>query len=144
MDRWWPWGSWDQRVGALEKTCSQSLDCFRDSLGEIRHTCKSLHLVPWKYYPLRKLSFLFLPSSSLEPMQLSLITCSHCMRKVGLWGFQQIESSIVDLDTSFVLTSSPIPGPEGRPERFLLVPESPRRMMTRSQDAASSPSSEQV
>uniref|UniRef100_G1Q1W5 NuBaID C-terminal domain-containing protein n=1 Tax=Myotis lucifugus TaxID=59463 RepID=G1Q1W5_MYOLU len=83
-------------------------------------------------------------SSSLEPMQLSLITCSHCMRKVGLWGFQQIESSVIDLDTSFVLTSSPIPGPEGRPERFLLVPESPRRMMTRSQDASSSPSSEQA
>ncbi|KAK1335145.1 hypothetical protein QTO34_004725 [Cnephaeus nilssonii] len=83
-------------------------------------------------------------SSSLEPMQLSLITCSHCMRKVGLWGFQQIESSMIDLDTSFVLTSSPIPGPEGRPERFLLVPESPRRMVTRSQDAASSPSSEQA
>uniref|UniRef100_A0A2K5PP09 Zinc finger C3HC-type containing 1 n=1 Tax=Cebus imitator TaxID=2715852 RepID=A0A2K5PP09_CEBIM len=82
-------------------------------------------------------------SSSLEPMQLSLITCSQCMRKVGLWGFQQIESSITDLDTSFGLTSSPIPGLEGRPERFPLVPESPRRMMTRSQDATFSPGSEQ-
>uniref|UniRef100_A0A287DC10 Nuclear-interacting partner of ALK n=1 Tax=Ictidomys tridecemlineatus TaxID=43179 RepID=A0A287DC10_ICTTR len=37
-----------------------------------------------------------------------------------------------------------IPGPEGRPERFPLVPESPRRMMTRSQDATFSPGSEQV
>uniref|UniRef100_A0A2K5PP20 Zinc finger C3HC-type containing 1 n=1 Tax=Cebus imitator TaxID=2715852 RepID=A0A2K5PP20_CEBIM len=83
-------------------------------------------------------------SSSLEPMQLSLITCSQCMRKVGLWGFQQIESSITDLDTSFGLTSSPIPGLEGRPERFPLVPESPRRMMTRSQDATFSPGSEQA
>uniref|UniRef100_A0A2K6UMT6 Zinc finger C3HC-type containing 1 n=1 Tax=Saimiri boliviensis boliviensis TaxID=39432 RepID=A0A2K6UMT6_SAIBB len=82
-------------------------------------------------------------SSSLEPMQLSLIACSQCMRKVGLWGFQQIESSIADLDTSFGLTSSPIPGLEGRPERFPLVPESPRRMMTRSQDATFSPGSEQ-
>uniref|UniRef100_A0A2K6UMV3 Zinc finger C3HC-type containing 1 n=1 Tax=Saimiri boliviensis boliviensis TaxID=39432 RepID=A0A2K6UMV3_SAIBB len=83
-------------------------------------------------------------SSSLEPMQLSLIACSQCMRKVGLWGFQQIESSIADLDTSFGLTSSPIPGLEGRPERFPLVPESPRRMMTRSQDATFSPGSEQA
>uniref|UniRef100_A0A671FBL3 Zinc finger C3HC-type containing 1 n=1 Tax=Rhinolophus ferrumequinum TaxID=59479 RepID=A0A671FBL3_RHIFE len=82
-------------------------------------------------------------SSALEPMQLSLITCSQCMRKVGLWGFQQIESSITDLDASFGLSSSPTPGPEGRPERFLLVPESPRRMMTRSQDATFSPGSEQ-
>nr|XP_017495871.1 nuclear-interacting partner of ALK isoform X3 [Manis javanica] len=81
--------------------------------------------------------------SSLEPMQLSLITCSQCMRKVGLWGFQQIESSVTDLDTSFGLTSSPISGPEGRPERVLLVPESPRRMMTRSQDVTFSPGSEQ-
>uniref|UniRef100_A0A8C5ZMK9 Zinc finger C3HC-type containing 1 n=1 Tax=Marmota marmota marmota TaxID=9994 RepID=A0A8C5ZMK9_MARMA len=82
-------------------------------------------------------------SSALEPMQLSLITCSQCMRKVGLWGFQQIESSMTDLDTSFGLTNSPVPGPEGRPERFPLVPESPRRMMTRSQDATFSPGSEQ-
>lgn len=65
------------------------------------------------------------------------------MRKVGLWGFQQIESSVTDLDTSFGLTSSPISGPEGRPERVLLVPESPRRMMTRSQDVTFSPGSEQ-
>ncbi|XP_073755295.1 zinc finger C3HC-type protein 1 isoform X3 [Callorhinus ursinus] len=83
-------------------------------------------------------------SSSLEPMQLSLITCSQCMRKVGLWGFQQIESSLTDLDASFGLTSSPIPGAEGKPERFPLVPESPRRMMTRSQDATCSPGSEQA
>lgn len=41
------------------------------------------------------------------------------------------------------MTSSPIPGAEGRPEHFPLVPESPRRMMTRSQDATVSPSSEQ-
>ncbi|XP_066218772.1 zinc finger C3HC-type protein 1 isoform X1 [Saccopteryx leptura] len=83
-------------------------------------------------------------SPSLEPLQLSLITCSHCMRKVGLWGFQQIESSMTDLDASFVLTSSPTLGPDGRPERLLLVPESPRRMMTRSQDATFSPGSEQA
>ncbi|XP_073919301.1 zinc finger C3HC-type protein 1 isoform X3 [Castor canadensis] len=83
-------------------------------------------------------------SSSLEPMQLSLIACSQCMRKVGLWGFQQIESSITELDASFGLTSSPIAGTEGRPERFALIPESPRRMMTRSQDATFSPGSEQI
>uniref|UniRef100_A0A4X1VYB5 Zinc finger C3HC-type containing 1 n=2 Tax=Sus scrofa TaxID=9823 RepID=A0A4X1VYB5_PIG len=81
-------------------------------------------------------------SSALEPVQLSLITCSQCMRKVGLWGFQQMES-LADLDASFGLTSSPVPGSEGRPERFPLVPESPRRMMTRSQDATFSPGSEQ-
>lgn len=66
------------------------------------------------------------------------------MRKVGLWGFQQIESSLTDLEASCGLTSSPIPGAEGRPEHFPLVPESPRRMMTRSQDSTVSPGSEQV
>uniref|UniRef100_A0A8C2MJE1 Zinc finger, C3HC type 1 n=1 Tax=Cricetulus griseus TaxID=10029 RepID=A0A8C2MJE1_CRIGR len=81
--------------------------------------------------------------SSLEPTQLPLIACSQCMRKVGLWGFQQIESSLTDLEASFGLTGSPIPGMEGRPEHFPLVPESPRRMMTRSQDATVSPNSEQ-
>uniref|UniRef100_A0A2K5PP40 Zinc finger C3HC-type containing 1 n=1 Tax=Cebus imitator TaxID=2715852 RepID=A0A2K5PP40_CEBIM len=44
----------------------------------------------------------------------------------------------------FPFQLSPIPGLEGRPERFPLVPESPRRMMTRSQDATFSPGSEQA
>ncbi|KAM6152626.1 zinc finger C3HC-type protein 1 [Erethizon dorsatum] len=83
-------------------------------------------------------------SVALEPMQLSLITCSQCMRKVGLWGFQQMESSMTDLESCFGQTSSPIAGPEGRPEHFPLVPESPRRIMTRSQDATFSPCSEQA
>ncbi|XP_013358722.1 PREDICTED: nuclear-interacting partner of ALK [Chinchilla lanigera] len=83
-------------------------------------------------------------SSALEPMQLSLIVCSQCMRKVGLWGFQQMESSMTDLETCFSHTSSPFAGPEGRPERFPPVPESPRRIMTRSQDATFSPCSEQA
>lgn len=77
-------------------------------------------------------------------MQLSLITCSQCVRKVGLWGFQQIESSLGDLDTSLGLTGSPTLGPDVRPERLPAVPESPRRMMTRSQDATGPPGSEQV
>ncbi|XP_040858237.1 nuclear-interacting partner of ALK isoform X1 [Ochotona curzoniae] len=82
-------------------------------------------------------------SSSLEPMQLSLVMCSQCVRKVGLWGFQQIESSLGDLDTSLGLTGSPTLGPDVRPERLPAVPESPRRMMTRSQDATGPPGSEQ-
>uniref|UniRef100_A0A2K5I4H8 NuBaID C-terminal domain-containing protein n=1 Tax=Colobus angolensis palliatus TaxID=336983 RepID=A0A2K5I4H8_COLAP len=44
----------------------------------------------------------------------------------------------------FPFQLSPIPGLEGRPERLALVPESPRRMMTRSQDATFSPGSEQA
>ena len=105
---------------------------------------KSLHVVTWKCHLWKHPAFFSFLPSSLEPTQLSLITCYQCMRKVGLWGFQQIESSMTDLEASFGLTSSPIPGVEGRPEHFPLVPESPRRMMTRSQDATVSPGSEQV
>ncbi|XP_075414775.1 zinc finger C3HC-type protein 1 [Tenrec ecaudatus] len=79
-------------------------------------------------------------SSSLEPLQLPLVACSQCMRKVGLWGFQQMESSGAELEAAFSLNSSSGPSPE----RFLLVPESPRRMMTRSQDATVPLGTEQV
>uniref|UniRef100_F6ZCK2 Zinc finger C3HC-type containing 1 n=2 Tax=Ornithorhynchus anatinus TaxID=9258 RepID=F6ZCK2_ORNAN len=73
-------------------------------------------------------------SSSSESTHLSLISCSRCMRKVGLWGFQQIESALSDLEVSCGLTGPQMAAPDGRPERFPLVPESPRRMMTRSRD----------
>ncbi|XP_035170605.1 nuclear-interacting partner of ALK-like, partial [Oxyura jamaicensis] len=55
---------------------------------------------------------------------LSVITCSRCMRKVGLWGFHQLEPGGPELDSC------------GAPaERCPPVPTSPRRMLTRSQDA---------
>ncbi|NXM79117.1 NIPA protein, partial [Serilophus lunatus] len=57
-------------------------------------------------------------------LNLSVISCSRCMRKVGLWGFQQLESA----------------APEAAPGGS--VPASPRRMLTRSQDTLP-PGSEQ-
>ncbi|OWK06846.1 hypothetical protein Celaphus_00012247, partial [Cervus elaphus hippelaphus] len=88
----------------------------------------------------QSLCHLDLQLPSLRPEDIKTM----CMRKVGLWGFQQIESSMTDLDASLGLTSSPVPGSEGRPERSPLVPESPRRMVTRSQDTIFSPGSEQA
>lgn len=41
---------------------SQSLDCSRDGFVEIKHTYKSLHLVPWKCYTLRKSHSLSVPT----------------------------------------------------------------------------------
>lgn len=38
----------------LRGRVSQSLDCSRDVFVEIKHTYKSLHLVRWKCYSLRK------------------------------------------------------------------------------------------
>ncbi|XP_054255564.1 zinc finger C3HC-type protein 1 [Indicator indicator] len=74
------------------------------------------------------------PSGSLH---LSVITCSRCMRKVGLWGFHQLESAGQELDSCSPSNTSPT-----STERFLLLPTSPRRMLTRSQDVLP-PGSEQ-
>ncbi|XP_071590377.1 zinc finger C3HC-type protein 1 [Heliangelus exortis] len=76
-------------------------------------------------------------SVSAGSVHLSVITCSRCMRKVGLWGFHQLESGGPELDSCSPTSVSPTP-----PERLLLLPTSPRRMLTRSQDTAS-PGSEQ-
>ncbi|XP_043377164.1 nuclear-interacting partner of ALK isoform X2 [Chelonia mydas] len=82
-------------------------------------------------------------SPSSGSMHLPVITCSRCMRKVGLWGFHQIESSMLELDSSFGLSSTPTTPTEARTDRAPLVPTSPRRMITRSQDTTFPPGSEQ-
>ncbi|XP_010081114.1 PREDICTED: nuclear-interacting partner of ALK, partial [Pterocles gutturalis] len=68
-------------------------------------------------------------SAASGSVHLSLITCSRCMRKVGLWGFHQLESVGPELDSCGLSSTPPAPA-----ERLLLVPTSPRRMLTRSQD----------
>ncbi|XP_063253234.1 zinc finger C3HC-type protein 1 isoform X2 [Prinia subflava] len=68
-------------------------------------------------------------SAASGSMNLSVITCSRCMRKVGLWGFHQLESAAAAEADSC--------GSSGAPERFPPVPTSPRRMLTRSQDPGS-------
>ncbi|XP_064559180.1 zinc finger C3HC-type protein 1 [Zonotrichia leucophrys gambelii] len=65
-------------------------------------------------------------STASGSMNLSVITCSRCMRKVGLWGFHQLESAAApELDSCGSSSTTPP------------VPTSPRRMLTRSQDPAS-------
>ncbi|NXT24250.1 NIPA protein, partial [Syrrhaptes paradoxus] len=68
-------------------------------------------------------------SAASGSVHLSLLTCSRCMRKVGLWGFHQLESSGPELDSCGPSSTPPAPS-----ERLPLVPTSPRRMLTRSQD----------
>ncbi|NXV33131.1 NIPA protein, partial [Rissa tridactyla] len=68
-------------------------------------------------------------SAASGSVHLSVITCSRCMRKVGLWGFHQLESAGPELDSCGPSSAPPTPT-----ERFPLVPVSPRRMLTRSQD----------
>ncbi|XP_064905448.1 zinc finger C3HC-type protein 1 [Columba livia] len=76
-------------------------------------------------------------SSTSGSVHLSVITCSRCMRKVGLWGFHQLESAGPELDSCSPSSTSPAPT-----ERCPLLPASPRRMLTRSQDTLP-PGSEQ-
>ncbi|NXN60758.1 NIPA protein, partial [Rynchops niger] len=76
-------------------------------------------------------------SAASGSVHLSVITCSRCMRKVGLWGFHQLESAGPELDSCCPSSAPPTPT-----ERFPLVPVSPRRMLTRSQDTLP-PGSEQ-
>ncbi|NXP64125.1 NIPA protein, partial [Chloropsis cyanopogon] len=66
-------------------------------------------------------------SAASGSLNLSVITCSRCMRKVGLWGFHQLESAAAP---------EPDSGGSGSaaPERLPPLPASPRRMLTRSQD----------
>ncbi|XP_054844535.1 zinc finger C3HC-type protein 1 [Eublepharis macularius] len=81
------------------------------------------------------------PSSGSIP--LPLITCCRCMRKVGLWGFHQVESAVPEMDPSVSLMTTPSNPTDGRSDKVPAVPTSPRRMITRSQDTAFPLGSEQ-
>ncbi|XP_009078544.1 PREDICTED: nuclear-interacting partner of ALK, partial [Acanthisitta chloris] len=76
-------------------------------------------------------------SAASGSVHLSVITCSRCMRKVGLWGFHQLESAGQEQDSCGPSSTSPAAS-----ERFPPVPTSPHRMLTRSQDTLP-PGSEQ-
>ncbi|NWU86639.1 NIPA protein, partial [Onychorhynchus coronatus] len=68
-------------------------------------------------------------------LSLPVISCSRCMRKVGLWGFHQLESAPPEPEScgSGSSGSSGSSGPAPA-ERLPPVPTSPRRIVTRSQD----------
>ncbi|NXM36909.1 NIPA protein, partial [Oxyruncus cristatus] len=75
--------------------------------------------------------------SASGSLNLPVISCSRCMRKVGLWAFHQLESAAPEPDSCGSGGSAPAPS-----ERFPPVPTSPRRIVTRSQDTLP-PGSEQ-
>nr|XP_033815479.1 nuclear-interacting partner of ALK [Geotrypetes seraphini] len=78
-------------------------------------------------------------SPCLGSLHLSIITCSYCMRKVGLWAFQQIEfTGTGDTDITLGLPVTPVTN-----ERSTLFHLSPHRMTTRSRDTGLPQSSEQ-
>ncbi|NXO87474.1 NIPA protein, partial [Sitta europaea] len=66
-------------------------------------------------------------SAASGSLNLSVITCSRCMRKVGLWAFHQLESAAAPEPESCSSSSCSLAAAS---------PTSPRRMLTRSQDPA--------
>ncbi|XP_062990693.1 zinc finger C3HC-type protein 1 [Elgaria multicarinata webbii] len=75
-------------------------------------------------------------SPSAGSVHLPLIACCRCMRKVGLWAFQQMESAMPETESPLALTGTSITPVDGRPDKVPAVPTSPRRMITRSQDTS--------
>ncbi|XP_015208064.1 zinc finger C3HC-type protein 1 [Lepisosteus oculatus] len=81
-------------------------------------------------------------SPALDSLHLPVLACSYCMRKVGLWGFQQIEGVACEGDSSLSMTSTPVSSHDGRGDRLTPTSTSPCRMVLRSQDATRSHVSE--
>ncbi|KAM8908481.1 zinc finger C3HC-type protein 1 [Spinachia spinachia] len=93
-------------------------------------------------------------SPTLQSMNLPILTCSYCMRKVGLWNFHQMEGTGGDGDTALNAAgaSPPATGPspaatqEGlgdQPASASPTPATtPSRMKLRSQDSSRSEQSE--
>lgn len=94
-------------------------------------------------------------SPALHAMSLPILTCSYCMRKVGLWNFHQMEGTVGGMDNSILNTPtrvrSPTPTPtqDGRGDRLTPTSPSPSpsptpsRMKLRSQDTTRSQGTDQ-
>ncbi|KAF7653010.1 hypothetical protein LDENG_00088670 [Lucifuga dentata] len=85
-------------------------------------------------------------SPALHAMNLPILTCCYCMRKVGLWNFHQMEGIAGNGDT---LSNTPSPSaqatgpatPEGQVDQSSSAPSTPAtpcRMKLRSQDSTRS------
>ncbi|XP_038594837.1 nuclear-interacting partner of ALK isoform X2 [Micropterus salmoides] len=89
-------------------------------------------------------------SPALRAMNLPILTCSYCMRKVGLWNFHQMEGAVSDGDAlpntvgpsaqASVPASAPTPENQGdQPASASSTPATtPCRMKLRSQDSTRS------
>lgn len=89
----------------------------------------------------------------MQAMNLPTLTCSYCMRKVGLWNFHQMEEAVGDKDalpspaSQTVRSTSPLvaaaaAAQEGQGDQptsaSLMPPTTPCRMKLRSQDSTRS------
>uniref|UniRef100_A0AAY4CSQ9 Nuclear-interacting partner of ALK n=1 Tax=Denticeps clupeoides TaxID=299321 RepID=A0AAY4CSQ9_9TELE len=82
-------------------------------------------------------------SSELQALHLPSLTCSYCMRKVGLWNFHQMEGTGSEVDVAVAADVAP----DGRGGDRSTPPSpslTPCRMKLRSQDSTRSHGGEQV
>ncbi|XP_023651318.1 zinc finger C3HC-type protein 1 [Paramormyrops kingsleyae] len=79
-------------------------------------------------------------SPSLTSLHLPALTCSYCLRKVGLWSFHQVEGLPRDADVSLEVPSTPTLGQDVHPATL----PTPCRMKLRSQDTVRSHGHEPV
>lgn len=123
-----------------EETVSLLLHLIEDELQGRENASHSLVSDSLQVHISACILALFGWNSSPSPgsLPLSIIHCPRCMRKVGLWSFQQLES--VDLDSSLGPPSTPVSPGEGFGERIPLGVVSPNRRITRSRDLEQSPS----
>ncbi|CAH2275455.1 nuclear-interacting partner of ALK [Pelobates cultripes] len=77
--------------------------------------------------------------SPTHSSSLSIIGCTRCMRKVGLWGFLQLET--MEMETSPMTPGTPVSPVEGQNDRTPLGSMSSNRRVTRSREPEQSPSS---
>lgn len=85
-------------------------------------------------------------SPALHAMSLPILTCSYCMRKVGLWNFHQMEGMMGDGDSVPNTPSTPTPASglaptathEGQGDNPASAATTPCRMKLRSQDSTRS------
>ncbi|XP_051629588.1 zinc finger C3HC-type protein 1 isoform X2 [Manacus candei] len=108
----------EERIRRLLELIQDELECGRE--GEKPPGKFSMESPQGHAVPASILALCGWNCSSGGSPALPVISCSRCMRKVGLWSFHQLESS------------APEPDPCGSSGSS--VPTSPRRIVTRSQD----------
>lgn len=113
--------------------------------------CHMLTLkVAWKFRNMGQKSVFLHLSPALHAMSLPILTCSYCMRKVGLWNFHQMEGMGGEADNSTNTLGTPVQATspasatpnDGQGEHSTSTSPSPAttpcRMKLRSQDSTRS------
>ncbi|XP_053114471.1 zinc finger C3HC-type protein 1 [Hemicordylus capensis] len=122
----------EEKISGLLQLIEEEADCKTDGEKTPLKRAPDLLQVHIPACILALCGWMSCPSSG--SVHLPLITCCRCMRKVGLWSFHQLDSAVPEMEPPPGLSSTPVAPADGRADKGSVVPTSPRRMMTRSQD----------